>query len=135
MSEPESASEALRWLRYARDDLDVAGQMAQETGRARYTCWFSQQATEKALKALLVLEGIDFPFTHDLESLLELHDEWPQRTTRADLEQLTEWGAESRYPGDWPELTAEDGARAQAEARTVYDSIVAEFGRRGIAVE
>lgn len=102
MSEPESASEALRWLRYARDDLEVAGQMAQEAGRARYTCWFSQQATEKALKALLVLEGIDFPFTHDLEALLELHDEWPQRATRADLEQLTEWAPSPGIRGTGP---------------------------------
>ena len=131
MSEPESVSEALRWLRYARDDLEIAGQMAPDAARSRYTCWFSQQAAEKALKALLVLEGIDFPFTHDLESLLELHDHWPQRAARADLEQLTEWGAESRYPGDWPELTAEDGARAEAEARAVYDAIAAEFRRRG----
>lgn len=58
MSEPESVAEALRWLRYAHDDLEVAGQMAQEPTRSRYACWFSQQAAEKALKAVLEWSGL-----------------------------------------------------------------------------
>ena len=135
MSEPESATEALRWLRYAQEDLEVAGQMAR-AARSRYVCWFSQQAAEKALKAALVLEGVDFPYSHDLRRLRDIFPAgWPQGAAPALLDRLTEWGAEARYPGDWPEPSAEDAARAEAEARAVYDFIAAEFGRRGIAVE
>jgi HEPN domain-containing protein len=31
----------------------------------------AQQAAEKALKAILILEGVDFPFTHNLQRLIE----------------------------------------------------------------
>ena len=58
---------------------------------------------------------------------------WPEGPSRVALQRLTEWGAESRYPGDWPELTAGDATGAEATARAVYDSITAEFGRRGVA--
>ena len=134
MSEPEAAAEARRWLRYALDDLEIAGQMARDAARPRYACWFSQQAAEKALKAALVLEGIDAPYIHDLRRLRNLLPaDWPGEA--AILARLTEQGAESRYPGDWPELTPEDAVRAEAEARVVCDSVVAEFARRGVGVE
>ncbi|MCY4615587.1 MAG: HEPN domain-containing protein [Chloroflexi bacterium] len=35
-------------------------------------CFHSQQAAEKALKAALVLEGIEFPYVHDLTRLRNL---------------------------------------------------------------
>ena len=136
MSESEAAAEARRWLRYALDDLEIAGQMAREAGRPRYVCWFSQQAAEKALKAALVLESIEFPYTHDLGRLRNLvPGGWPAGAGPDILARLTEWGAESRYPGDWPEPTAEEAERAEADARAVYDSIAAEFGRRGLTLE
>ena len=73
-------------------------------------CFHSQQAAEKALKAALVLESIEFPYVHDLRRLRNLlPDGWPGGGSNIALQRLTEWGAESRYPGDWPELTAEDG--------------------------
>ncbi len=136
MSEPEAQAEARRWLRYALDDLEIAGQMARDAARPRYVCWFSQQAAEKALKAVLVLESIEVPYIHDLQRLRNLFpDGWPAGAGPDALARLTEWGSESRYPGDWPEPTAEDGAGAEADARAVYDSIAAEFEHRGVAVE
>ena len=136
MSEPEAAAEARRWLRYALDDLEIAGQLARDATRPRYVCWFSQQAAEKALKAVLVLESIEFPYVHDLQRLRNLFpDNWPEGPGPDVLARLTAWGSESRYPGDWPEPTADDAARAEADAQAVYDSIAAEFGRRGVAVE
>jgi HEPN domain-containing protein len=32
----------------------------------------AQQAVEKSLKAVLAVKGVDFPFTHDIEGLVEL---------------------------------------------------------------
>ena len=136
MNESERVAEAIRWMRYARGDLELAGELAPDAARARHTCWLSQQAAEKALKAALVLEGIEFPYIHDLRRLGGLLPAgWPEVAAPASLNRLTEWGAESRYPGDWPEPGAEDAVRAEAEARAVYDSIASELGRRGVAVE
>ncbi len=135
MNDPDlSANEARRWLQFSKEDLDVAWRLISGTPTApRHACWLSQQAAEKALKAALVLEGIEFFFTHDLDALRNrLPDSWSVRITHADLAELTEWAVESRYPGDWPQPTDEDAARAEAEARSIHESITAEFRSRGI---
>ena len=136
MSEPEAATEARRWLRYASEDLEIAGQMERVPSGPRYACWFSQQAAEKALKAALVLEGIEFPYTHDLPRLRNLlPDGWPEGLGPTVLARLTEWGVATRYPGDWPEPTDADARRAESDARAVYDSVLGEFRRRGLIAE
>ncbi len=134
MSDPDVAAEAQRWLRFAREDLHVVELMlAEDPPVARHACLHSQQAAEKALKAALVLEGIDFPFVHDLDALRNLvPGEWSVDIPPVVLARLTEWGMEARYPGDWPEPTADDAARAESEARAVYEAVAAEFSRRGL---
>ena len=129
--------EALRWLRFSEEDLNVASRLMTGTPTApRHACWLCQQAAEKALKAALVLEGIDFSFTHDLDALRNrLPDTWCVRDTHSDLAELTEWAVETRYPGDWPEPADEDADRAESEARAVHNSIAAEFRRRGTLAE
>ncbi len=91
-------------------------------------CRHAQPAAERALKAALVIEGIDFPFTHDLNALRNLlPDSWPVRAEHADLAWLTGWAVQAGYPGEWPEPFAAD-----AEARAVRDAVAAEFQRRGL---
>ena len=129
--------EARRWLRFSAGDLDVAQRLlADRQSAPRYICWHSQQAAEKALKAALVLEEIDFPFTHDLNALCNLlPDRWLLRANHSELAELTEWAVEARYPGERPEAIESDAIRAESQARTVRDSVVAEFRRRGIHVD
>ena len=129
--------EAQRWLQFSAEDLDVAQRLLADRASApRHVCWLSQQAAEKALKAALVLEEIDFPYTHDLNALRNLlPDSWPVRVDHPDLTQLNQWAVEARYPGEWPEATEADAVRAESEARATRDSVVAEFQRRGINVD
>ena len=137
MNDPDlTAREAVRWLQFSKEDLNIASRLILGTPTApRHTCWLSQQAAEKALKAALVLEGVEFPFTHDLDALRNrLPDSWSVRTTHADLAELTEWAVETRYPGDWNQPTDADAARAESEARSIHDSITAEFRCRGVIV-
>ena len=132
-----AAREAGRWLRFSAEDLEVASRLLSGSPSApRHACWLAQQAAEKALKAALILEGVEFPFIHDLDVLRDLLPPgWPVRDTHPDLAELSEWAAEARYPGDWPEATDTDAARAESEARSVYDSVAAEFRRRGVFAE
>lgn len=138
MSDPDPVvREALRWLRFSKEDLNVAQRLL--TGcppTPRHVCWLSQQAAEKALKAALVLDGIEFPFTHDLDALRNLlPDGWSARAKHPDLAELTEWSVEMRYPGEWPEATRADGIRAESQARAVHGFVSAEFERRGLRIE
>ena len=132
MSREDRISEGRSWLRYATEDLAHAIHgLTEDTSRPRHVCWHAQQAAEKALKAALILEGKDFPFTHDLAALTKLLPEtWPVRRARIKLPLLTQWAVESRYPGDWREPTEMDAEEAVDRARRVHDSVMAEFKRR-----
>jgi len=101
MNGPELQSEARRGLRFAQEDLRVAERLlASPDSVPRHVCWFAQQAAEKSLKAGLVLEGIEFPFRHDLDGLRNLLPPgWSVKEAYPDLGELTAWAVEARYPG------------------------------------
>jgi HEPN domain-containing protein len=82
-------------------------------------CFHAQQCVEKYLKAVLVLEGIDFPKTHDLEKLLSLVPaESRPDLSDEDQARLTEYATGARYPG-WEEVSLAAARRAVAVARRV----------------
>ena len=59
----------------------------------------SQQAVEKAMKVALMLKGIDFPKTHDLEYLIVLAEKHSvnMEPEVKSASWLTPWAAEFRY--------------------------------------
>ncbi|MCY3902337.1 MAG: HEPN domain-containing protein [Caldilineaceae bacterium] len=135
MNDPDLVQqEALRWLRFAAEDLDVAQRLLADRASApRIVCWHAQQAAEKALKAALTIEDFDFPFTHDLNALRNLlPHSWSVRVEHPDLTELAQWAVEARYPGEWAEATEMDAVRAESEARAVRAAVAAEFRRRGM---
>ena len=113
MSEQINRQLALRWFEYAKNDLQAALViLSRDDVAPRTACFLAQQSAEKALKAILVLKGLNVIRTHDLDALLEkLSDKESARFKSIDLTWLTEWSIESRYPGDWPEASCEDGKR------------------------
>ena len=138
MSEAEKqAEEALRWLRFARADLHAARSiLGGAVITPHHTCLHSQQAAEKALKALLRANGVPPPPIHDLDDLLDLvaaNAALP--APRLDLSQLTDWYIEARYPGPWAEPVALDAERAVATAEDVSGYVRDELERLGISVE
>src|SRR5271157_5295346 len=64
----------LEWIRYADSDLQYArvGLESSKIGLYHLVAYHSQQSVEKYLKAYLVFNSIDFPYTHNITSLLEL---------------------------------------------------------------
>ena len=134
MSRPDHVAEARRWLRFAAEDLRAAGTLLHETQvPPRHVCWLAQQAAEKAIKAALVFLQIEFPKTHDLDALRNLvPEDWRVRQAFPDLADLTEWSVEARYPGDWPEATADDARGSLDEARRVLDLVTADLAARGV---
>ena len=62
------------WVIKAENDLKAASHILKlgEECPTDTVCFHAQQCVEKYLKAFLVLEGIDFPKTHDIEVLTAL---------------------------------------------------------------
>jgi HEPN domain-containing protein len=79
----------------------------------QHLCFHAQQASEKALKAVLLSKGIVFPRTHDLAYLMDL---LPQEMTVApaiiDLPSLTKYAVQERYPGEGLDVTGKDRSSA-----------------------
>lgn len=67
-------------------------------------CYHCHQAVEKYLKAYLIHKKISFPKTHDLDYLIELcvKEELAFHKIKNDASHLSEYGIETRYPGDIP---------------------------------
>lgn len=121
MNVPESK----RWLVYARSDLDAAHALLRDPDHyPRQVCFLAQQAAEKALKAVLVLLEIEFPFTHDLDRLREMAPTgWRVKTAFPNLYALSIWAVEARYPGDMPQVVEADAHEALHTAEAVYQTI------------
>ncbi len=120
------------WLRYAREDLALAQTTLASRGAPRHVAYHSQQAAEKAIKALLVWAQIEFPFVHDLNRLRDmtpadsgLHSEFPQLGT------LTRWAIRARYPL-LDEPTEEEAVDAARLAQGVVQAVEKDLERRGV---
>ncbi len=110
------------WLSHAKSDLRLAHLAAtDELVRREQACFHAQQAAEKAIKAILVLGGIEFPLTHDIEELLEIAETSgltpPKEVQEAGL--LTPYAVEFRYPGSWVEIGETDLQEALKAAEHV----------------
>lgn len=96
-------------------------------------CFLAQQSAEKALKAILVLEGLNVIRTHDLDALSEkLPEKYYKEFEIFDLTWLTEWSVESCYPGDWPEASCEDAKKAVTIATEDYQQRPIEITKQGL---
>lgn len=102
-----------QWLAYAEEDLRLAqyGLTMPSSCPYRLIAYHGQQCAEKYLKAYLVLNEIDFPYTHNIRSLLKLcTKEWTKELTEA--ERLTPYAVTTRYPGEDEEVTKEEAEHA-----------------------
>lgn len=97
---PDQIEVAGSFARLAEIDLATAEKLAPDPEMDdRPVGFHAQQAVEKALKVVLVLEGIDFPKTHDLEYLIVLAEKRPvaMEPEVRSASWLTPWAAEFRY--------------------------------------
>ena len=114
------------WLGKAVTDVQVCESlMALGSAFGDVVAFHAQQAGEKALKAWLVWHQIEFPKTHDVERLLELVATGDRALAEslADAAELTPYGVEYRYPGEYPPVSETAAAAAAALAHRVVDEV------------
>jgi HEPN domain-containing protein len=109
------------WLRRAQSDLVLAKQPRPGDVFWEDLCFHAEQAAEKALKAVLVVDRTDFPRTHDISEILELLTR-AGHTVPADVlmaDTLSDYATVTRYPGDRQPVSEEEYRRAVAVAEDV----------------
>ena len=109
------------WLNRARSNLAQARNRASGV-YLEDLCFDAQQAAEKAIKAVMLARGIEFPYVHDLNRLLSMLERAgetiPGSVRRAG--DLTDYATTTRYPGvDQPV-----SERQYLEAVEVADAVV-----------
>jgi len=89
-------SDAKIWINYAESDLHAAYTLLESKEFfPLQICFLSQQCAEKAIKAILVFEDVNFPKVHDLDRLLDLTPKgWNIKEKFPDLAELTIWAME-----------------------------------------
>jgi HEPN domain-containing protein len=95
-----AADDPREWLNRARSSLALAKTHLPEA-YLEDLCFEAQQAAEKAIKALLIKQGVAFPYVHDLARLLTVLEEAGETIpdTIRDAEELTRYAVVTRYPG------------------------------------
>ncbi len=102
------------WLARSRGSLALAKVNKPAEGYWEDLCFHAQQAAEKALKAVLLHQGIAFRFVHDLNELLSALEAGgviiPARLRESGT--LNEFAVMTRYPGPYESVTEADYRRA-----------------------
>jgi len=103
------------WIDIAEEDLILAkhGLSISSGISYRMICYHSQQSAEKYLKAYLVFNKVEFPYSHNITTLLDLCsyiDKFAERLRDAEI--LTAYATAMRYPGEYRKLKKNDAANS-----------------------
>ena len=122
MKPPErfSPDDPREWLNRASSNLALAKNRIPGAD-LEDLCFEAQQAAEKAIKAMLIRLGVEFPYVHDLAHLLSLLEEAgedvPYMVRKAG--ELTLYAVTTRYPGSVRPVTQEEYLVAVETAEAV----------------
>jgi HEPN domain-containing protein len=133
MKDPVAESE--RWWRQAQSDLQTAGVLMAE-GEFSACAFHAQQASEKALKAILYVRGLR-PFGHSLTALLAraAQEGFPSPTT--DIEEaaigLDKHYISARYPDAFEDqIPAEYYTYDLAEEALTWAKVLLQYSGAGL---
>jgi len=86
-------------------------------------CFDLQQAVEKSLKALLILNNIEVPYSHSISQLIDLLISnlinVPEEIYDAVI--LTPFAVRAKYPGDWIRVNHQEYLELSGITQKVYD--------------
>ena len=118
---PQELGSPEDWIKRAKSNLAIAKQPRTEDIFLEDLCFETQQAAEKAFKAVLLSKGIQFRFVHDLAELLTLLEQngiaLPEEIRSAAA--LTDYSVEARYPGPFEPVTDDEFREALIIAENV----------------
>ena len=122
-----NAEHAAEWLRYAKMDYAMA-----KHGKSLHPvpleiiCFHCQQASEKALKAIMAYHEDEIPRTHNISDVLSLCEtHYPGIALRFahQADRLTNFAAVTRYPYSEIEVTEADMELALENAEQILSYV------------
>lgn len=116
-------SSPFAWLQRARSNFLLAEKGKHKGVMLEDLCFNAQQAAEKALKAICIHLGADFPKVHSISHLMDILEangqSIPEPVKAADI--LTQYAVQARYPGPIEEITMEEYKEAlELAAKVVF---------------
>ena len=97
------------WIERAKSSLEISKLAVNANIFYEDLCFQSQQAAEKALKGLLIYYGVEPEFTHNIGLLLKVLEGFTDiPETIKEAAQLTNYAVQTRYPGEYDEITKEE---------------------------
>ncbi len=128
------AEEASRWLAFARGDIETAQAFLGSTAVPnRNTAYMAQQAAEKAIKAVILLDNLAFEMTHDLAAIqAQAPSDFSNPASTLDLAWLADIETLARYPDEGDTVTSDDAERAVGIANAILMAAASHFGARGV---
>ena len=110
-----------KWLNNARSDLAIAGITLPPGGLYEQLCFHAQQAAEKSIKAVLLKLGIEYPFTHNLQALIDILPPELAWASVVDAVDLNPYAVSTRYPGEIEPVTEDEYRDALRIAEAVFE--------------
>ena len=110
------------WIGRAKSSLELAQAKIIHYIQYEDLCYQLQQAVEKALKGLLIYYNVEPEFTHNIELLineLKKFTDIPEKVNEAT--DLTNYAVQTRYPGEYDEITKEEYEKAVKTAKDCLD--------------
>ena len=96
------------WLERARSSLEIAGTRNSNLVYYEDLCYQAQQAVEKAIKGMLIYYKVEPQFTHNIGILLEELQAHINIDEIRETINLTKYAVQTRYPGEYDDITKED---------------------------
>jgi HEPN domain-containing protein len=97
------------WLERAKSSLEMAKTKFVNYVLYEDMCYQAQQSAEKALKGLLIYYNEEPEFTHNIDRLLKNLSKFVEVPDNIkDTIKLTKYAIETRYPGEYDDITKED---------------------------
>ena len=115
-----------QWVLKAESDLKTAALLlrVRRDCLTDIVCFHVQQCVEKYVKAMLVLNAIEFPRTHQISLLLALVPAQVRPVlTPQEQDRLTEYAVTTRYPGDYDPISREEARQAVQTARRLRNQV------------
>jgi len=110
------------WLDRAKSSYELARTTGNVEIYYEDLCYQVQQAVEKSLKGLLIYYGVEPEFTHNIEILLNELEKFT--VIPEDIKQamkLTIYAVQTRYPGEYDEITKEEYTKSIEIAKDCLD--------------